>query len=340
MLIKLKKNKNIIKMIILFSLSPFIFTIYAVILYNIFGPNKVDSSSFLEISYLLISFFLTIISCYLVYKKGIFSKRKKGSELAEVENEAYFISKTQSTESLLQEKDYKENIKDDILINENKDENIKERLIEHNISQQRFDKAIGFLDRSIFKETLNPTSKEDLFTIESDEFRLLNNLGLVHQQAKYPYLITISKNEFDIRMAKNFNFYEEDRKIKIPLSNNFDNLENGFQFEVQIAKLLIDLNYTNVEVLAASGDYGADILAEKNMVSFAIQCKYYSTPVGLAAVQEISSGKKHYNAQVGVVITNSTFTKPAFNLAKTNNIVLWDGEQLQKMIDKVNFRIF
>lgn len=298
------------KALIFFILFPFIITLYPI--------------------YLFLILFSKLIRKFAVHKMSKNNDMPKKQENIDRITAEYKVISTE--------------INDDFSLKENKDislalkhqENRKNLLEEHNISQQRFDKAFGFLDRPIFKETLNPTLRDDLFTIETDEFSLLNDFGLIRQDLNYPFLITISNNEFDVRMAKNFQFFEKGRKVKIPLSTDFNNLENGFQFEVQIAKLLIDLNYDNVVVLPPTGDYGADILAEKNKVSFAIQCKYYSSPVGLSAVQEISSGKQHYNSQLGVVITNATFTQPAINLAKTNGIALWDGNELQNMIEKAN----
>ena len=72
----------------------------------------------------------------------------------------------------------------------------------------------------------------------------------------------------------------------------------------------------------ASGDYGVDVLASKGRNRYAIQCKLYSNPVGLGAVQEVAAGMKHYGCNIGMVITNSTFTSQAVRLAQENGIVL------------------
>lgn len=116
---------------------------------------------------------------------------------------------------------------------------------------------------------------------------------------------------------------------------NLNNLESGFHFEEYMVDLLTKLNYKNVRLLPEAGDYGADILAELNGVVHAIQCKYYSNHVGVKAVQEIMGGKEHYKAHVAIVATNNKFTNNAINLAKSNNIILWDKNDLQKMISKV-----
>jgi hypothetical protein len=77
-----------------------------------------------------------------------------------------------------------------------------------------------------------------------------------------------------------------------------------------------------VKCTKASGDYGVDVLASKGRNRYAIQCKLYSNPVGLGAVQEVAAGMKHYGCNVGMVITNNTFTSQAIRLAHENGIVL------------------
>ena len=114
-----------------------------------------------------------------------------------------------------------------------------------------------------------------------------------------------------------------------------DNLNDGYEFEEFTSNLLNKLGYSS-EVTPSSTDYGVDVLAVKNQVTYAIQCKYYSSTVGNSAVQEIVSGMKHYNAHVGIVATNNYFTRQALELAKTNNIIMWDRDVLLEMIAKVN----
>ena len=57
-----------------------------------------------------------------------------------------------------------------------------------------------------------------------------------------------------------------------------------------------------------------------------------ANPVGVRAVQEIYSGRDFYHCMVGVVMTNSRFTKNAVTLANELNILLWDGNMLDKLL--------
>lgn len=108
---------------------------------------------------------------------------------------------------------------------------------------------------------------------------------------------------------------------------DFDNLD-GYGFERYVGHLLLKKGYKNITVTQKSGDFGVDITAERDSIIYAIQCKYYTGPVGVNAVNEVKGGMAHYHAHVGVVITNSSFTKQAIQLAKENKIILWNVAQL------------
>lgn len=109
---------------------------------------------------------------------------------------------------------------------------------------------------------------------------------------------------------------------------NIKTVNNGIDFEKYICDILIKNGYT-ANVTQASNDYGVDVLAEKDMVKYAIQCKYYSGSVGISSVQEVITGKQYYNCHIAVVATNSYFTKNAIELAKANNVLLWDGNYIE-----------
>lgn len=108
----------------------------------------------------------------------------------------------------------------------------------------------------------------------------------------------------------------------------------GHMFEHYIAQLLRKNGFQHVEVTVASGDYGTDIIAHKNGLKYAIQCKRYSpgSRIGLKPVQEIYSGRIHYNADSAVVITNLYFSENAKILAKETGVVLWDRDKLEELI--------
>lgn len=96
----------------------------------------------------------------------------------------------------------------------------------------------------------------------------------------------------------------------------------GHDYEQIAANWLKKMGYSGVQVTKRSGDFGVDIIARKGNDRWAVQCKYYSTPVGVSAVQEVVGGKAHYGCNRAMVITNNTYTKPARRLAKENGVKL------------------
>ena len=100
---------------------------------------------------------------------------------------------------------------------------------------------------------------------------------------------------------------------------------SGHEYEYMVAKYLRKHGYHGVSVTKASGDFGADVIAKKGFKKYAVQCKYYSSPVGVAAVQEVTAAKAHYGCNAAMVVTNSTFTPAARKLAEENNVKLMSG---------------
>ncbi|MDE5819041.1 MAG: restriction endonuclease [Lachnospiraceae bacterium] len=115
--------------------------------------------------------------------------------------------------------------------------------------------------------------------------------------------------------------------------DRIDGME-GHEFEYFCAELLQEHGFSEVRVTKGSGDYGVDILAEKDGISYAIQCKAYASPVGVKAVQEAYAGRDYYDCMVGAVLTNQYFTKPAVEAAKKLKILLWDRGYLDEMMSE------
>lgn len=123
-------------------------------------------------------------------------------------------------------------------------------------------------------------------------------------------------------------------KITTSYSPSFDNM-NGHDFEYFCANILRKNNFKNVEVTQGSGDHGIDILAEKDNISYAIQCKRYSSNIGNSAVQQAHTGKSLYHKDIAVVLTNQYFTAQAKEEANALGVKLWDRDKLEEMIQKV-----
>ena len=105
----------------------------------------------------------------------------------------------------------------------------------------------------------------------------------------------------------------------------------GEEFEKFIGDYFKKIGY-KATVTPLAGDFGVDIIVENELVKIGVQAKRYSDRVTNSAIQEIVAGIKHYNLDKGMVITNNYFTRAAKELAKDNNIVLWDRETLKEKL--------
>ncbi|MBM6915003.1 restriction endonuclease [Gemmiger formicilis] len=112
-------------------------------------------------------------------------------------------------------------------------------------------------------------------------------------------------------------------------------LMSGQEFEQAIAEIFKSMGY-QVTMTPATGDQGIDIIAVRNGIRIGIQAKCYTGKVGNSAVQEVVAGKQYYNLNRCMVVTNSTFTSAAVELAKANNVTLWDRHVLEEKLLSLN----
>ena len=112
---------------------------------------------------------------------------------------------------------------------------------------------------------------------------------------------------------------------------DFSQIKNGYEFEKYVAKLYEKLGYRIEQITKKSGDQGADVVAYNGNEKYVIQAKFYNhSSVGNSAVQEIAAAIGMYKADKGIVVTNSTYTPQAIQLAKANNIELVDGKKIEE----------
>lgn len=128
--------------------------------------------------------------------------------------------------------------------------------------------------------------------------------------------------------------YRNARRMRLRLLGRALDTMDGHDFEFFCADLLERNGFDDVEVTRGSGDFGVDVLAEKDGVTYAVQCKRYDNPVGVKAVQEAYAGRDYYDRMVGAVMTNQYFTDPAVKAAKRLKILLWDRGYVESMMDE------
>lgn len=125
-------------------------------------------------------------------------------------------------------------------------------------------------------------------------------------------------------------------------SNKNDKIDNmtGIEFEKLLTDKFNELNFIATQT-KGSGDFGADIIVEtSNQTKIIIQCKRFTSKVNLKAVQEVIGAVGHFEADIGIVITNNEFLNSAIKLAKSNDIELWDRAKLAKFLNNdISFSI-
>ncbi len=106
---------------------------------------------------------------------------------------------------------------------------------------------------------------------------------------------------------------------------------SGIEFEQYIGTILRSQGYS-VSYTATTGDYGVDLLAEKDHIKYAIQAKRYTATVGNHAIMEAVAGMQHYHCNKAVVITSNYFTLHARIQAASSNCILIDRDKLAEWI--------
>jgi len=118
----------------------------------------------------------------------------------------------------------------------------------------------------------------------------------------------------------------EDDKLKKGKMLAKSEIKDGLDFEKFVANALKE-NYYKVEVTPHSGDYGADVIAEKNGKRICIQCKYWKQKVGVKAIQEIFFAKDYYKCDEAWIVTSQGLTEKATNIAKDKNIMVFTFDE-------------
>ena len=120
--------------------------------------------------------------------------------------------------------------------------------------------------------------------------------------------------------------------LKRSLSQRFLDL-TPFEFEEFVSQMFKDAGY-KATLTPKSGDFGADILLQKGDEKVVVQVKKYrpNHKVGVKEVAETIAAREYYQCQKAVVVTTSTFTSQAIQLAQRTGTELWDFEKLKHVL--------
>jgi len=171
--------------------------------------------------------------------------------------------------------------------------------------------------------------KKELTTLLCKIAEREGKLNCVKNIKKGYYWYVPGLENLKITIEKNFrDYYDKEKSAKSPSISYID--LNGTEFENYLMNLFRKMGY---EVIGtpATGDQGADMFLIINDKKVAIQAKKYSKPVGNKAIQEVVSARSFYSCDEAWVITNSQFTRSAYELAQKCDVKLVDGHSLNRL---------
>lgn len=112
---------------------------------------------------------------------------------------------------------------------------------------------------------------------------------------------------------------------------------SGHEFEALVEKLIERMGFI-VEERKLTVDGGIDVLAKSYEPirggTYVIQCKRYTKKVGQPVLRDLYGVVHSKNANKGILITNSTFTKSAMEFARNKQLELIDGEKIRSLLSK------
>jgi restriction system protein len=125
------------------------------------------------------------------------------------------------------------------------------------------------------------------------------------------------------------------RKRRILFESGIDKVDDmsGMIFEEFLMEHFKHLGYTGY-LTPRTENYGADLVLQKDEIKTVVQAKRWKSNVGTDAIQQVIEAVKQYGANKGLVVTNSSFTESAYELANFKGIELWDRKKLIQIMDE------
>ena len=112
-----------------------------------------------------------------------------------------------------------------------------------------------------------------------------------------------------------------------------------YAFEDEIQDLVEVFGYS-AETTKAAGDFGADVIGRRGGKKVVIQCKLYTKgKIGNRVVSELEGSRRFYDASEAIIVTTSSFTRQAREVAEKLGIHLVDQEMLIRLCQQRNITI-
>ena len=196
-------------------------------------------------------------------------------------------------------------------------------------------KSYGSVLNNFIDQFGRAKEKDTAFTCQRYTFTQ-ESLGYLQEDLKKQGVALSTKDFYSVlrrfidERERNFTL----KSVHSVAARRFDDLD-GTGFEALLKRLYEGNGYT-AQLTGKTGDQGGDLVVVRDDAKKVIQAKLRSNmTVGNDAVQQVIAAKAIYNCPGAVVITNSTFTPEAEELARVHGVELVDGKLLRLRLQEV-----
>ncbi|MCC5963928.1 MAG: restriction endonuclease [Rhodobacteraceae bacterium] len=201
---------------------------------------------------------------------------------------------------------------------------------------ERLREAIGRHRVVLYAKARRALKFDDYGNIRNDERRAVFDEFLESQKIAKGLGSWSVRDRLFTYFKREFNRFEKKRnESSAPPLEEAD--RSGLGFEAWTSEALKRQGWS-VVLTATSGDQGVDLIAQKDGLRVAVQCKRYSGSVGNKAVQEVYAGMKHLELDHAVVISTGNFTKSAIVLAATTGVLLQSERDVPHLFELLKHR--
>lgn len=179
----------------------------------------------------------------------------------------------------------------------------------------------------------NPIDIKSLNKYAPDSSRIADSIESLLNWVKTWGVMVFVAIIMGILILKYVPYYRKVRMVKRSNINSID-VMTGDQFE-EFLVILFRLQGYTAKKTKRTRDHGADVILNTEGKRIVVQAKREKGRVSNSAVQEVVASKAVYNATEAWVVTNSYFTEPAKELARANEVLLWDRDRLIKELPKL-----
>jgi len=149
---------------------------------------------------------------------------------------------------------------------------------------------------------------------------------LARYRQRFP--LAYSRSYLTDELKRRYNAKRQLPRPGFQLTLDYARTLSGLEFEEWLARLLRDAGIPGVAITQASRDQGADLVVAVGPRKIVMQAKQCQDTIGNSAVQQVHGALPYYNATEAWVVTTSTFSRDAIDLAFRTNVRLVSGNQL------------